>query len=841
MKKLLICSSLALTALLSACGGGGGETPQPGNQPPTDNQPPANTVIQATAITGTVSGLPTGTHRALLVNDGDGLDVANEGTVTGGQLTMNLSRVPSDALFPITGGCPFSGQASAYPNIAVYNAVYVASKAIDGLALVQEQVVTGGTLKGTLVARMYSDRAATINGTLDCQGSRVYLKFTLNQGWNALEWLDSGQSLTLSNLGTGATSTLKTSPFPQGVAVSTRSAALAFSSNDTASTEARLYQEGGYTGTVSLSTDLPGLTIEPGTVELPAAALSSASVKQQGLVGALGLSQQRVDTTLTFRYSGTENYSGPVKILVKDAGGKVVGGGQIGVTITRPGVSLGSSYSTFEVTSGGTGTLSLYSYSVGGFSGPVTYSLDNLPAGVTATPVTQDMTSGSSSVTIPVSAASSAQPGTYPVTVRATTSVGSSTLKLALTVKAPTVTLVDSYGSVTLYQGGTGNLQVKLITTDAFNGSTTVTVKDLPAGVSATPRTVNVQPGATTTVNIPLTASADAAPGTYTVNVSSPDLNSTASTQRQVQVSPARAALPGAVSLSAAAPDGMWISAGSTYDTAAQGMVTRVQRVSASGAILADVTLTGSFSRLVSAGSDVIALGSSPVTAVRITEDGKQTVLAALPGNTSTEGAANALDAQGRLWMSSITWGVGAAQTQIFAWDPVTGAVSFKQPETTSSSVSTLRLSPDGRSVLVFPYYNYGTPLKKIDTATGQSSTLDAVTNATASGVAFASDGTLWIGSYGSLSRLNADGSVTTFQNGPSVGTLYGFDQKAPGILWASTGGAVLRIDVSTMQTQIIPVSSSVAGYVAAQGGLLLVSSEYNSSGSTQYYVSLLK
>lgn len=115
------------------------------------------------------------------------------------------------------------------------------------------------------------------------------------------------------------------------------------------------------------------------------------------------------------------------------------------------------------------------------------------------------------------------------------------------------------------------------------------------------------------------------------------------------------------------------------------------------------------------------------------------------------------------------------------------------------------------------------------------------MTNATASSVAFASDGTLWIGSYGSLSRLNADGSVTTFQNGPSVGTLYGFDQKVPGILWASTGGAVLRIDVSTMQTRIIPVSSSVTGYVAAQGGLLLVSSEYNSSGSTQYYISLLK
>lgn len=105
MKKTLICSSLALTALLSACGGGGAKLPSPAISP--DGQPaPANTVIQATAITGTVSGLPTGTHRALLVNDGDGLDVANEGTVTGGQLTMNLSRVPSDALFPITGGCP---------------------------------------------------------------------------------------------------------------------------------------------------------------------------------------------------------------------------------------------------------------------------------------------------------------------------------------------------------------------------------------------------------------------------------------------------------------------------------------------------------------------------------------------------------------------------------------------------------------------------------------------------------------------------------------------------------------------------------------------------------------
>lgn len=838
MKKSLIYPSLALTALLSACGGGGSETPGP-NPGPT---PTPDAAIKANAITGTVAGLPAGTHRAILVNDGAGLDVANEGTVTGGKLSVNLTRAPSDDLFKLTGNCPFTGQATAYPKVAVYNAVYVASKNIDGLALVQEQVTAGGTLKGTLVARMYSDSDATVKGTLNCQGSSVYLNVTLKQGWNALEWVDSGQSLTLNTLSSSATSTLQTSLFPKGVAVYPKETSLSFTTNDTVSTDARLYQEGGYTGQVTLSTDLPGLTIEPGTVNLTETTLSSASVNAQGLVRALGVGQQRLDTTLTFRYSGSDNYTGPVRILVKDTTGKIVGDGQITVNIVRPGISLSSPYSP-EFTPGGTGTVSVYSSVVGNYSGSATYSLENLPDGVTATPVTRDSVSWYDQISLPVTVASSAKPGKYPVTIRAKTSAGGSTIGVDLIIKAPTITLYGyGYDSVTVYQGSAGSLQLQVGTDNTFNGSTTLTLTDLPAGVSATPKTVSVQPGATTTVNIPLTVSSDAVPGTYTVKVSSPDLSATANVQRTLLVRPARAALSTPVQMSADAEDGVWISAGSTYDSATQGSVTRVQRVSTSGSVLTDVTLNGIYDRLVTDGTDVIALSSNRNTPVRITSTGTQTTLSGLPANTVASGTAPRLDARGLLWMSSMEWGVGAAQTQVFAWDPVSGAVSFRQPEVTSSGNPTLRLSPDGRTLLIFPYNSYGTSIQKVETATGQSAALDAVTSVGSSSVAFAGDGTIWFGSYSGLSRLNADGTLTTFQNSPHVDTVYGFDRQAPSVLWASNSGAIQRIDVSTMKAQSIPVSGPQVGYLAAQGGLKLITYDYGyGSGTNQYYISLLK
>jgi ligand-binding sensor domain-containing protein len=238
----------------------------------------------------------------------------------------------------------------------------------------------------------------------------------------------------------------------------------------------------------------------------------------------------------------------------------------------------------------------------------------------------------------------------------------------------------------------------------------------------------------------------------------------------------------------------------------------------------------------------VIALSSNRNTPVRITSTGTQTTLSGLPANTVASGTAPRLDARGLLWMSSMEWGVGAAQTQVFAWDPVSGAVSFRQPEVTSSGNPTLLLSPDGRTLLIFPYNSYGTSIQKVDTATGQSAALDAVTSVGSSSVAFAGDGTIWFGSYSGLSRLNADGTLTTFQNSPYVDTVYGFDRQAPSVLWASGSNGVQRIDVSTMKAQSIPVSGPRVGYLAAQGGLKLITYEYGYGNSTtQYYISLLK
>ncbi|MFC6659119.1 hypothetical protein [Deinococcus multiflagellatus] len=276
-----------------------------------------------------------------------------------------------------------------------------------------------------------------------------------------------------------------------------------------------------------------------------------------------------MNTNLTFRYTGG-NYSGPFRLIAKNSAGAEVGGGSSTLTVQRAGISLSFQGSNSVLRPNSTLDLNVSAYSVGGFTGDVTFSATDLPAGVTVTPVTKTL-NGAAFATISLKAAD-VVPGTYKITLTADGGNGrTASTKVDITVPKPGVTLsVSSYGSVAVYQGSGGTVSVDVKGVEGFSGATTVTLADLPAGVTATPKSVTVTQDATTTVQIPVQVAADAGLGEATVRLTSPDLAANAqNTTATLSIRPARTQLSGSASQSIRATEGVWAVTGGQYDNTA--------------------------------------------------------------------------------------------------------------------------------------------------------------------------------------------------------------------------------------------------------------------------------
>ncbi|WP_254062237.1 hypothetical protein [Acidobacterium sp. S8] len=156
---------------------------------------------------------------------------------------------------------------------------------------------------------------------------------------------------------------------------------------------------------------------------------------------------------------------------------------------------------------------------VNGFTGRVDVALAGLPAGVTASPSTLSIPAGSSQ-SLTLTAAANAHIGSANITVTCSSGSLSHTAILALSVASPPpaadFSLTATPGSLSIIAGLTG-LPVSLLATagNGFTGSVAVSVSGLPAGVTASPSTLNLTPGVPQ--NVTLTAAANAAVGKATV------------------------------------------------------------------------------------------------------------------------------------------------------------------------------------------------------------------------------------------------------------------------------------------------------------------------------------
>jgi hypothetical protein len=204
-----------------------------------------------------------------------------------------------------------------------------------------------------------------------------------------------------------------------------------------------------------------------------------------------------------------------------------------------PSISLAVGSPTLTLAQGGTGQVAVTITRSGGFTGAVTVSVEGLPAGITAQPLSLGSTQTSG--VLQVVAAGTATAGSAALTVRATgTGVSAQTATVALTVTASvsgSYTLSVAPTPLAVAPGASGNATVTVARTGGFQGAVALTAT-APNGVTVTFTPASVT-GAEATAAV--TVAAGTAAGNYAVVIrgASPGL---ADQTANLQVSVAAAA-----------------------------------------------------------------------------------------------------------------------------------------------------------------------------------------------------------------------------------------------------------------------------------------------------------
>ncbi|NOT06806.1 MAG: hypothetical protein HOP28_01235, partial [Gemmatimonadales bacterium] len=162
------------------------------------------------------------------------------------------------------------------------------------------------------------------------------------------------------------------------------------------------------------------------------------------------------------------------------------------------------------------------------YTGSVTLTAENLPAGLTAE-FDPNPTAANSSI-LTLTATGAVAPATYSITIRGTGPASlrapggleslEATTTLAVTVTAPTGTfslgLALSCGAITILQGAVDDSRVVTINRTSFAAPVGLAVDGLPAGLTAG---FASSPTTGTTSRLTLTASAAVAPGSYNLTI----------------------------------------------------------------------------------------------------------------------------------------------------------------------------------------------------------------------------------------------------------------------------------------------------------------------------------
>jgi pseudomonalisin len=151
-----------------------------------------------------------------------------------------------------------------------------------------------------------------------------------------------------------------------------------------------------------------------------------------------------------------------------------------------PSLNLNLSASTVDLGTGSSVQVNASTTAGGGFSAAVALSVTGLPAGLTANFSASTMAvPGAGSSTLTLTAAASLTPGVYSLTLKATGGGIVQTASLVVTATAPSFVLSANQSSLTLQQGGTGQVTLTVAPSGGFSSAVTFSSSGLPTGVTA--------------------------------------------------------------------------------------------------------------------------------------------------------------------------------------------------------------------------------------------------------------------------------------------------------------------------------------------------------------------
>lgn len=264
------------------------------------------------------------------------------------------------------------------------------------------------------------------------------------------------------------------------------------------------------------------LAVEPTSIPISLGGTATATLR----INRIGGFNQALDATIENMPTGMTGSVDPIgptdiKSTIRLAASTAVVVGTYDLTVrargraallkvTVSGNAVSSTPSSLTVSQGSTAT-STVSLARPASTSIVTWSIDVLPVGVTATFNPNGSTS--TSATLTVAAASSAGTGTYTVTLRASSDGGSATAPLTVIVTAGSVGATVTPSVVNLAPGGNASVTVTPGALPA--GSPSLSASGLPAGTAAA---ISLT-GATFTYNftIPSTTAVGAYPVVFTV------------------------------------------------------------------------------------------------------------------------------------------------------------------------------------------------------------------------------------------------------------------------------------------------------------------------------------
>jgi uncharacterized membrane protein len=213
--------------------------------------------------------------------------------------------------------------------------------------------------------------------------------------------------------------------------------------------------------------------------------------------------------------------------------GTITNSTTVTLTVTAPNFTISASPGSVSVVQGNQGTSTITTAAVNGFNAAITLSGPaTLPTGVTIGFGTNPILapgSGTSVVTFTV--ATTATPGTYPITITGIGGGITNTTTVNLTVTAPVVgnfTLKASPTSLTVRRGSSGSTTITSTVSGGFDSAVGLTTSTLPSGVTATFTPASITGTGTSTLKFSASSSATRATSTITITGTSGSLvNST--------------------------------------------------------------------------------------------------------------------------------------------------------------------------------------------------------------------------------------------------------------------------------------------------------------------------